>query len=674
MANREVSTLEVRLTGDVQEALSGLNKVGQRAQKLGKQMRRTGYQLSRQFTAPLAGAGVALVGGAAMASEFADEIDKMSVRTGIARERLQELRFAGDQLGVGFEAIEKGVEAISRRLPQFESGTGNVAEAWQSLGVDLRDAEGELRPMGKLFPEVIDALSGMENETRRNAIAMQLFGRRGGELIPILEAGEGRMGDLMDRARDLGIVMSDEQVGAWVEFKDQVAEVGEVLRAAAIEIASSFLPLLKDRLVPLFRDHVAPLLSRIGDFVEQLNPQWIEMAAAVGTVLAAAGPLILAGGKIVGMLGLILSPAGAVVAALAALTAGAVHVAQNWEEFRVIGTKIWMQIQRVVLGAVDKLLGALETLTSFVPKLGDKIAEARRKFEAFADEAIAGSLESLEEHERALAANADEADQLADDTARAGREADGATEATDRYADALDRASSSAEDLEDQLGDLSVQQQRIFEDIGRRVFGEDLLPSDEFGRLSEDIDEGRISLRGFREEGEDASETGEEAADTMGGAFERSVSRSIQNFESLEQVAGSILDSIKSQLIDTLVSGLFTAITGGSGGLLSGLLGGIFGGGRQHGGLVQPGRAFVVGEAGPELFVPQSAGRVVPDVAKAAAAGAAGGGERTSVHLEVDPSRLPEPISPREAARDRAWLELLLETEKNLKTIRGEQP
>jgi hypothetical protein len=81
-------------------------------------------------------------------------------------------------------------------------------------------------------------------------------------------------------------------------------------------------------------------------------------------------------------------------------------------------------------------------------------------------------------------------------------------------------------------------------------------------------------------------------------------------FDDLKRVALSALDDIAAQALDTLFhSG------GGKGGGLLGGLGGIVGSilglpGRATGGNVSPGRGYLVGERGPELFVPTSAGRV----------------------------------------------------------------
>lgn len=90
--------------------------------------------------------------------------------------------------------------------------------------------------------------------------------------------------------------------------------------------------------------------------------------------------------------------------------------------------------------------------------------------------------------------------------------------------------------------------------------------------------------------------------------------------------------------------------------------GGIFGGGRAHGGPVSGRRSYLVGERGPELFVPGVSGEVVPLGGSAAAAGPANVTVRPE--LRMDLSRLPRPSDPRQAARDSDWLRFMSETMK----------
>jgi hypothetical protein len=100
--------------------------------------------------------------------------------------------------------------------------------------------------------------------------------------------------------------------------------------------------------------------------------------------------------------------------------------------------------------------------------------------------------------------------------------------------------------------------------------------------------------------------------DRAGRTLENSLVRAIQSgkfgFEDLRSVALSVLSEIASAAIR---SGIDSISGGGQGGLLGGLLSSVLGApGRATGGPVSPGRAYRVGEQGPELFVPTSSGRI----------------------------------------------------------------
>jgi hypothetical protein len=87
-------------------------------------------------------------------------------------------------------------------------------------------------------------------------------------------------------------------------------------------------------------------------------------------------------------------------------------------------------------------------------------------------------------------------------------------------------------------------------------------------------------------------------------------------FEDLRRVGLKVLDDIAAQAVGTLFDSVGLSGGGGAGGLLSGVLGSILGlPGRATGGSVAPERPFLVGERGPELFVPTSAGRVETNTA-----------------------------------------------------------
>jgi phage-related minor tail protein len=147
--------------------------------------------------------------------------------------------------------------------------------------------------------------------------------------------------------------------------------------------------------------------------------------------------------------------------------------------------------------------------------------------------------------------------------------------------------------------------------------------------MSDPIDTLMIDVRASTQGFQSDIETMRGAVDTtLGGGFVKAgdvlekgllsaIKKGSLGFDDLKRVALSTMDEIAAQ---SLRAGIGSAVSGASGGsagggsigqLLAGAIGSLFGlPGRATGGAVAPGQAYVVGERGPELFVPTSSGRV----------------------------------------------------------------
>jgi hypothetical protein len=137
------------------------------------------------------------------------------------------------------------------------------------------------------------------------------------------------------------------------------------------------------------------------------------------------------------------------------------------------------------------------------------------------------------------------------------------------------------------------------------------------------------------------------------------VRRGSVGFEDLRRVALSVIGDIAANAVQSalgtvgriggLGGGIGGGVGGGGGGLLNlgGILGAVLGlPGRATGGLVSAGRGYLVGERGPELFVPNSAGRVEPDARN----GGRGRDVRVSIHV-VAPKGAAAPESLQRSSR-----------------------
>jgi len=160
-------------------------------------------------------------------------------------------------------------------------------------------------------------------------------------------------------------------------------------------------------------------------------------------------------------------------------------------------------------------------------------------------------------------------------------------------------------------------------------------------RFTQDIAEMRQALEGPLVAG----------ADKAGRAIEAGLLRAARGgrlgFEDMGKVALSILSQIASTAVR---QGLGALGTGGGAGGLIGLAGGLVAGalglpGRATGGPVGPGRAYLVGERGPELFLPTSSGQVLPG------GGGAGGGRDVHVSITVNGGGAEAPRALARSAR-----------------------
>jgi hypothetical protein len=278
MSQSVLERLVVELTTDTTGLESGLQDAEQQMEQSSGRLQASAGQIAAAagravlaIGAVGAAAGGALFAAANRAAAFADDIDKLSIRTRLGTGTLQELQFAADQLGVPFASVEANIRAFTGRLAEIERGGGSAAATFERLGVALRDDDGALRNTEALFLDTITALAGIENETEQAALAVQAFGEQGSALLPFLSAGPQRIDELRQRARELGLVLDADDIQRLVEYKDSLAEIQASLGAIVRDIAVAFLPAL-EAFVPVIRDDVVPALR---DFAGVLG-EWLE--------------------------------------------------------------------------------------------------------------------------------------------------------------------------------------------------------------------------------------------------------------------------------------------------------------------------------------------------------------------------------------------------------------
>lgn len=169
----------------------------------------------------------AVTGGVIMLSQkFADltnELVDASTKTGIAVDTLAGLRLAAEGSGLAFANLEGGLIKFQGSMDAAASGSKNLMDTFDQLGVSVKDSNGELRDADSVFNETVRALGSMENQTQRNAMAMEIFGRQSGPAL-IQSGALDNLESMTDLAKEFGIAINEDGINSMGQFQRVMAE------------------------------------------------------------------------------------------------------------------------------------------------------------------------------------------------------------------------------------------------------------------------------------------------------------------------------------------------------------------------------------------------------------------------------------------------------------------
>lgn len=175
--------------------------------------------------------------------EAGDALGKMAQKTGIGVEELSKLQYAAELSDVSTELLQKGMVALSASVASAATGTGQSADLFRKLGIEVRNANGEIRPSSDVLNDLADIFAVMPDGLEKTALAADLFGRKiGPDLIPFLNQGSAGLKAMADEAERFGVVLSADFAKKSEEFNDGLKRLGLQSKATGIAIAADLLP------------------------------------------------------------------------------------------------------------------------------------------------------------------------------------------------------------------------------------------------------------------------------------------------------------------------------------------------------------------------------------------------------------------------------------------------
>ena len=201
----------------------------------------TAGKVTLGIVAGVTAATTAMFGWASATAKTAGEIDDASKRVGMSAEEYQKWTFAAQQSGIEVEKLENIMRRQQTVFSDAVAGTEAASQAYIDLGIDITG----LTASGA-FELAIKALADMDDQTERNRLANELFGKSYADLLPLLAEGSSGIDALRQTAVDLGGVMSNDAVAAGDKFGDTIDELQTLINGLWNEVGTELIPIFQD--------------------------------------------------------------------------------------------------------------------------------------------------------------------------------------------------------------------------------------------------------------------------------------------------------------------------------------------------------------------------------------------------------------------------------------------
>lgn len=365
----------------IKAALSPLGQFSAKMKDVGTKLTAAGNAMRG---VSMAGAAVtASIGALAVKSgKAADNLNTLSKVTGIGTDKLQMYNLAAEQVDVSVDSIAKSQKILKKNMLAASEG-GSQAEVFKKLGINVKDANGNLRDADEVFQETIEKLGSMKNETERDALAMKLMGKSAADLNPLIKDGGEAYKRVAKMMNDYGLKVVDKKtLDQANQFNDRISDIKTIAGAAFQSIGAQLAAYLAPAL-----QKVVEWVGKLAGWLTNLSPQVLTIVGIIGAVVAAIAPVLLIAGKFAMAISAIsnamalfgasttiaLGPLALIVAGIAAVIAIGVLLYKNWDKIlaRLQGLKNGMAT--VWNGIKTKTVAAVKTLASTVSSIFNSI-------------------------------------------------------------------------------------------------------------------------------------------------------------------------------------------------------------------------------------------------------------------------------------------------------------
>lgn len=668
--------------------------------RMGRRFRQFGQTMATRVTAPIVGGAAA---AAAAAVQSASEIDRLAKISNASTQEFQRFAAAAKSAGLEQDKVADILKDVNDRVGDFiATGAGPMADFFENIGPKVGVTVDHFKELSgpQALQLYVSSLEKAGVSQQEMTFYLEAMASDVTALLPLLKDNGTELDRLADRAENLGAVMDQETIASLKEAKSAFSALGLAGVGLRNKLVTALAPSIQK---------IAEQVANLAGWFGSLSPEMQRFIGITGAVAAAVGPLAIALGFVATGLAALASPIGLVILGLGAVAGVAATVAANWSQLvdrypglqtalDVVGQSssrlatilhggmlaAWdtaIQVFKAVAavlrgdfsGALDHARGVVEIWSDYInttfPNLLQNIQDVVNNAVTAGTDIVNSVADGIEGAKVALTekvlslwrtisgALAEIPHLILSKAIEIGTSivdgvVDGIRGAADKLRNAIVGVAENAIDwAKETLGIQSPS--REFMEIGRYLmegFGQGI-----DGLATLPAQKAADAAKKAMQAAQDVVANAPSALDGVFKQIGDGIARAKVQGQSTRKALNNVFQQIKQDFISSgiqqLLSSVFTGgLGGGGGGLFSGLFKGLFGGFRANGGPVMPNRAYVVGERGPELFMPGNAGTIIPN--------GGAGGQSTSVVV----NNMGPPMTAREEEQPGGGRLVILET------------
>ena len=232
-----------------------------------------------------------LLGAAKSFADSGADLLLMSQRTGVSVEALSALSYAAGQTGVSAEALESGLGKMARTIQAAADGSQAAQGELAGLGVTLNELM-DLAP-DEQFKRLAEGIAGIANPTTRAARAMDVFGRGGRDLLPLLNQGAEGLQKFKDRAIELDLIKTTRSAQEAFKLKLAFEAAGNSIKGLYNAIGGTIAPAVTAAI-----GKIMPLIGNVRAFIKENRTLFVTLGAIGGALVGVGTGLLIVGGGI----------------------------------------------------------------------------------------------------------------------------------------------------------------------------------------------------------------------------------------------------------------------------------------------------------------------------------------------------------------------------------------